>query len=84
VPPPGYATLRAMAVRPNMPEEIDPLWRDLCEKILDELRRRGIDVDAMSDTEFAELCQRIAQVRPAVTEHAGWQRRANRGRPKAG
>jgi CHASE2 domain-containing sensor protein len=50
-------------------EELNPLWRDLCEKLLAALKRRGFDVDAMSDAEFAELLKRLAQARPKVTGH---------------
>jgi hypothetical protein len=58
-----------MTKRLKTQEEVNPLWRDLCEKLLDELKRQGFDVDAMSDAEFAELMKRLAQARPKVAEH---------------
>ena len=41
--------------------------RNLCEKILGELRLRGFDVDNMSDADFAGLCKRIAEARPEAS-----------------
>lgn len=57
-----------MTKRPKKPEEVNELWRDLCEKVLGELKRRGFDLDQMSDAESASLLTRLAQARPDVTE----------------
>jgi hypothetical protein len=60
-----------MTKRPKKPEEVSELWRDLCEKVLGELKRRGFDLDQMSDAESASLLTRLAQTRPDVTERQG-------------
>ena len=49
-------------------KDVDEFWRDVSAKILVELKRRGVDVDAMSDAEFAGLCEGLAQHRPNIAQ----------------
>jgi hypothetical protein len=45
----------------NTTGDVDEFWRQLGEKLRVELKRRGYDVEAMSDTEFEELKDRLAK-----------------------
>ena len=39
----------------------DDFWRELGEKVRAELKRRGYDVETMSDAEFEDLKDRLAK-----------------------
>ena len=51
---------RSMAEQEPTQEEIDHFWRELGAKLRTELKRRGYDVETMSDAKFEELKNRLA------------------------